>query len=50
MQGVRKRLNLIDIENYLGDKFSGAEFACMGKDDDISVFYRTENGIMDKRN
>ena len=43
-----KRLNFDDIENYLGDKFSGAEFACMGKDDDISVFYRTENGIMDK--
>lgn len=43
-----KRLNFDDIENYLGDKFSDAEFACTGKDDDISVFYRTENGIMDK--
>lgn len=44
-----KRINLDDIENYLGRKFPGTEFACVGEDNRISVFHTCEEGDLNQR-
>lgn len=43
-----KRVSLDDVEKYLAEKISDAEFACIGTDGNISVFYTKENGDVDK--
>lgn len=38
-----KRVSLDEVESYLTDKFPNVEFACIGTDDNITVFH-TETG------
>ncbi len=36
---LAKRVGLDDVENYLSSRFSGVEFACVGTDDHLYIFY-----------
>lgn len=44
-----KRTSLDDIEEYLKNKFSGGEFACIGSDNYIVVFFTGEEESLDRK-
>lgn len=44
-----KRVSLDDVENYLANRIPNTEFACVGRDERISVFYSGENTELDKQ-
>lgn len=43
-----KRTSLDDVENYLRSKFVNSNFACIGSDDAISIFYTNKMYINEK--
>lgn len=44
-----KRVSLDGIEGYLNNKYPDAEFACIGRDDELSVFHTKPKEDMEKK-